>query len=135
MHTAEFPVSIPQYSPPRRISKKLIASDIRAGFRDEDVMVRHGLTRSQLNVVLSALQADGLLDTIHTCPACGLRATEVIIECPRCGVIIEKLSHIQAKRETLGAKIYRLADVVWDRINCGGHRLLMNLTGKGKGRP
>ena len=118
----------------RRISKKSIADDIRAGFPDASVMERHGLTRSQLNVVLRTLEHDGLLDTIYTCPSCGLRASEPIVECPRCGIVIAKLASMGAKRASIWELLYGCMEKAWDAIDCGGYRLIMVIKGKWKSR-
>lgn len=119
---------------PRRISKSAIAEDVRSGFPDQDVMTRHGLTKSQYSVVLNTLQTEGLLDTIHTCPACGLRATVPIDECPRCGLVIAKFKPRQAPRETLWAKVWRLAGEARDFVDCGGYNALMRLKKKWESR-
>ena len=118
----------------RRISKRSIADDIRAGFPDSAVMERHSLTRSQLNVVLRTLEYDGLLDTIYTCPSCGLRASQPIAECPRCGIVIAKFGATTKKRQPILAIVWGALAGLWDAIDCGGYRLLMVLKGKWRSR-
>lgn len=114
----------------RKISKRSIADDIRAGFPDAAIMERHNLTRSQLNVVLRTLQYDGLLDTVYTCPSCGLRAAEPIMECPRCGVVIAKFGTAKTERRSIWEMIWGTFSNAWDVIDRGGYRLLMKLKSK-----
>ena len=90
----------------KKINRKMVLDDIRAGVDENALMDKYGLTPGQLASVMRRLDEAGLLagsqegDLIDaterieqvrlTCPACAASLPTGLDECPKCGVIFSK---------------------------------------------
>ena len=90
----------------KKINRKMVLADIRAGLDENALMDKYGLTPRQLESVMRKLddaglltgdQTEDLLDATErieqvrlTCPACSASLPTGLDECPKCGVIFSK---------------------------------------------
>ncbi|MEW6348096.1 MAG: hypothetical protein AB1646_03485 [Thermodesulfobacteriota bacterium] len=91
---------------PRKISAKDVAEDIRFGMHDNQLMVKYGVSFSQLAEMRRKLENAGLVPrtgpggalphgfrqgpVVMTCPSCGFGMDRHVEECPRCGRVLKR---------------------------------------------
>lgn len=113
----------------KKINAKEVAADFNSGMHENSVMAKYGLSPNQVKQLKEKLQAAGLLheqeaqnqpslgytpnlyDDPYECPSCGFKQNDEFQECPRCGVIVSKMSRQdQAKAEEEKQKPVQLSE-------------------------
>ncbi len=113
----------------KKINAKKVAEDFNSGMHENSIMAKYGLSPGQMKQLKDKLEAAGLLheqetqsgpsmgytpnlyDDPYECPSCGFKQNDEFAECPRCGVIVSKMSkQEQAKAEQEKQKPVQLSE-------------------------
>lgn len=101
--------------PTKRVNAYAVLNDIRAGMYEDALMLKYDVTAKQLRQIVGKLQAAGLIDPRgqastetegrspegpYECPACGFVRQDPFEDCPKCGVVVSKISDSRQPAES-----------------------------------